>query len=66
MGTSDDDGRTRGIVQIVLYFDHVWVFLLCAPSSNDVSVLLLNQNTMIMKRTFSTPGEFLQASSLFG
>ena len=54
MGTSVDDGRTLGIVQILLYFDHIWVLVLCAPSSNDVSVLLLNLSTMIMKRTLMT------------
>lgn len=30
-GTSDDDGSARGIVWILLYFDHVWVFVLRAP-----------------------------------
>ena len=54
MGTSDDEGRTRGLVQILLYFDHIWVLVLCAPSSNDVSVLLLNLPTEIMKRTLMT------------
>ena len=28
-GTSDDDGGVRGIVWILLYFDHVW-YLYCA------------------------------------
>lgn len=54
MGTSVEDGRTRWIVQILLYFNHIWVLVLCAPSSNDVSVLLLNLPTTIMKRTLKT------------
>ena len=41
-GTSDYDVKARGIMWILLQFDHIWVFLLCGPFWRDVRVLLLN------------------------
>ena len=40
---SNDDCRACGITWILFEFDHIWVFVLRAPSSSDVPVLLLNQ-----------------------
>ena len=42
-GTSDYDVKARGIMWILLQFDHIWVFLLCAPFWRDVHVLLLKR-----------------------
>jgi len=47
--TSDDDGSARGIVWILFLFDHIWVSVLRAPSSTDVSVLLLNKPIYILR-----------------
>ena len=43
MGTSFEDARARGIVWTRVYFDYIWAFLMRAPLSTDVPVLLLNQ-----------------------
>ena len=43
MGTSDDDWRARRKAWVLFLFDQIWVFVLRAPSSSDVPVLLLNQ-----------------------
>ena len=42
-GTSDDDGGAHGMVWIVFLFDRIWIFVVRAPSSSEVPVLLLNQ-----------------------
>ena len=41
-GTSDDDVGVLGIVWILFWFDHIWVFALRVPSSSEVPVVLLN------------------------
>ena len=41
-GTSDDDVEVLGIVWILFWFDHIWVFALRVPSSSEVPVVLLN------------------------
>ena len=43
MGTSFEDTRAHGIVWTRVYFNYIWAFLMCAPLSTDVPVLLLNQ-----------------------
>ena len=43
MGTSFEEARARGIVWTRVYFHYIWVFLMRAPLSTDVPVLLLNQ-----------------------
>ena len=43
MGTSIDDATACGIVWTRVYFDYIWAFLMHAPLSTDVPVLLLNQ-----------------------
>ena len=37
------DVRARGIAWTRVYFDYIWAFLMHAPLSTDVPVLLLNQ-----------------------
>ena len=60
-GTSDDDCRARGITWILVWFDHIWVFVLHTPSSSDVPVLLLNQPLLDYKKSPLT----LSPSSIF-
>ena len=40
---SEEDAKARGIVWTRVYFDYIWAFLMRAPPSTDISVLLLNQ-----------------------
>ena len=46
MGTSFEDARCRGIVWARVFFDYIWAFLIHAPLSTDVPVLLLNQPSL--------------------
>ena len=50
-GTSFEDARAHGIVWTPFYFDYIWVFLMRAPLSNDVPVLLLNQPNINFETT---------------
>ena len=60
--TSDDDVGAGGIVWILFYFDHIWVFALCTPSSSEVPVDLISPPNINCKNVLTEANSSLKSN----
>lgn len=60
--TSDDDLGAGGIVWILFYFDHIWVFALCTPSSSEVPVDLISPPYINCKNVLTEANSSLKSN----